>query len=131
LEPVFATYGDTVPFALREQFLVSPDDPFDVVLRGKMHAIGYRPRWLRPLMWALGRMGILVPAKGRNVPMTLRVLARRDRKGRPYHTWARTFYFPGGRPIRFRTTTIYDATIDRAGDLVGHKKLIFIVWRPG
>jgi hypothetical protein len=79
-------------------------------------------------MWLLGKGGILVPQVGRQVPMTLRVLARRDSKGRPYQVWDRTFHFPR-RKLRFKTTLVYDPTIDRVGDVLGPANRIFIIWR--
>jgi hypothetical protein len=128
LEPIFAPHAGAVPFALREQFYVSPDDGFDVVLKGKMHRVWYRPGWLRPLMWVLGKCGILVPEKGRNIHTMLRVIARRDRSGRPIHTWARTFYFPK-RLLRFNTSIVYDSSLDHTADLVGPNNVFFIMWR--
>ncbi len=127
-EPIFAPHGDAVPYALREQFYASPDDPFDVVLKGKMHRVWHKPAWLGPLMWALGKCGILVPEKGRDVPMTLRIIARRGRSGRPVHRYVRTFYFPK-RLVRFRTTVVYNPSFGQTGELVGPRKIIFIMWR--
>src|SRR5262245_26926656 len=124
LEPIFAPYDGAVPFALREQFYVSPDDSFDVVLKGKMHRVWYKPGWIRPLMWLAGKVGILVPEKGRNVPTKLRVIAGRDSSGRPIHTWSRTFYFPK-RQIRFNTSIVCDPDLGYTADLVGPGNLFF------
>jgi Domain of unknown function (DUF4166) len=129
LEPVFAGNEGHVPFAFREQFLASPDASFDVVLRGKMHRIWRRPRWLDPLFKALGGARILVPETGSNVPTVLRVLARRNSAGRPYHVWYRTFWFPNHRPVPFPTTIVYDPAIDHVVDLVGPKNMLYMVWK--
>lgn len=129
LEPVFAAHEAEMPFAFREQFLASPDAAFDVVLRGQMHRIWRRPRWLAPLFKALGRARILVPETGRNIPTVLRVLARRNAAGRPYHVWHRTFWFPGRRPLPFPTTIIYDPAIEQVVDLVGPNNILYMVWK--
>src|SRR5688572_33187830 len=94
LEPVFLHYRLPIPNAFREEFLRAPGESFRVVLEGTMHRIWYRPRWLKPLFWALGQAGILVPHIASNVPTTLRVEPGRDHEGRPYHVHVRDFQLP-------------------------------------
>jgi hypothetical protein len=126
-DPIFAHYEPSLPWAVREQFCVSPDEPFEVVLEGTMHRVGHRPKWLSPIMGLAHRAGILVPYRGRDVPTTVRIHARRYPTGSPYHTYERTFRFPG-RPVRFFTTTLYDPALDRVADRVGPGGSIYIVW---
>ncbi len=59
IEPVFAGVTD-IPFAFREQFLLTPESPHDVLLTGEMEAITF-PLLLTPLIKAFGRFGMLVP----------------------------------------------------------------------
>src|SRR5438105_3994525 len=128
LEPIFAPYEGAVPYALVEQFYVSPDDPFDVVLVGKMHQVWHRPSWLWPFMQVAGWLGILVPKTGHNIPMTLRVTPGRDGEGKPYYTFTRTFRFPG-RTIRFVTTVVCDPVQGCVAELVGPRGSIYMEWR--
>lgn len=128
LEPVFAPLDSHVPYAFREQFYQSPEDTFDVVLRGTTRHIWHRPRWLRPILWLASKGGILTPETGRDIPTTMRVIRQRDSEGRPYHTWARTFYFPR-RTVRFNTSIIYDPEQDQTADMAGPGNSILIYWR--
>jgi hypothetical protein len=127
LEPIFAAHAAEIPLAFREQFLHSPDATHRVVLEGKMHHIWYRPKWLLPLFWLVGRLGILVPRFGRDIPTTLNVRAGRYPSGAPYHVWERTFYFP--QPHPFPTTIIYDEKLGEVVDLVGPNDSLYIVWK--
>lgn len=43
-----------------------------------------------------------------------------------FHTWDRTLTFAA--PVRFRTTIIYDASIDKVVDLVGPNNVLYMVW---
>jgi hypothetical protein len=121
-EPVFAAQQSEIPLSFQEEFLRSPEDPFRVILEGKMHRIWHRPRWLGPVFRVLGRLGILVPYTGQDIPTTLRVEPGRDEDGRPYHVCRRTFYFPS--VVQFTTTTIYEQ--GRVVDVVGPGNLLHI-----
>jgi hypothetical protein len=127
LEPIFFPHADTIPLAFHEQFLHAPEDPFRVVLRGTIHHLWYRPRWLAPLFWLLERIGILISEPGRDIPATLTVHPGYDQHGQPYHIWARTLYFRKRR--HFNTTIIYAADLDQVVDLVGPKNMLYMVWR--
>jgi hypothetical protein len=125
LEPVFA--GHTrVPFAFAEQFLHGEHLPYGMKLVGVMHRIWHRPRALAPLFWALGKLGILVPHNAENVPTSLIVTPGRNELDGLFHIWDRTLAFRA--PVRFRTTIIYDASIDKVVDLVGPKNVLYMVW---
>jgi Domain of unknown function (DUF4166) len=125
LEPVFAGHP-SVPVAFAEQFLHTKHRPYGMMLEGVMHTIWHRPRVLRPLFWALGKLGILVPHQGREVPTTLVVRPGRDPIDGVYHIWDRTFQFP--HKICFRTTIIYDVAIGKVVDLVGPGNVLYMVW---
>lgn len=60
LEPIFAGHH-AIPFAFAEQFLHGPHLPYGIKLVGVMHRIWHRPRFLTPLFYLLGKIGILVP----------------------------------------------------------------------
>lgn len=124
LDRVFAGVHD-IPFAFREQFLLTPEAPYDVLLTGEMEEITF-PSLLTPLFTVLGRFGMLVPRRGRRVPATLHVVPRRLADGTPVHEWNRTFGFE--RPVRFDTTIVWDAAHDDLADLVGRPRMLRMVW---
>jgi hypothetical protein len=125
LEFVFAGH-ELIPFPFAEQFLHGEDLSFGMKLNGAMRRIWHRPAILNPLFWLLGKMGILVPHKAENVPTTLVVIPGQCTTYGVYHAWDRTLAFD--KPIRFRTTIIYDRSIDKVVDLVGPKNFIYMVW---
>lgn len=44
----------------------------------------------------------------------------------PVQVWERTFAFP--RPVRFRTTTLYDPAVGKLVDLVGPGDVLYMAW---
>jgi hypothetical protein len=125
LEPIFAGHP-TIPFAFTEQFLHGDHLPYGMKLVGVMHRIWHLPQLLSPLFWALGKVGVLVPHNADNIPTTLVVTPGRNDIEGLFHIWDRTLTFTP--PIRFRTTIIYDASIDKVVDLVGPKNMLYMVW---
>src|SRR5437016_4290030 len=123
LEFVFADH-DHIPFAFAEQFLHHEDLPYGMKLDGTMQRIWHRPAVLRPLFWVLGKMGILVPHQAENIPTALVVTPGRNAVDGVYHVWDRTLAF--AKPVRFRTTIIYDPSVGKVVDLVGPKNLIYM-----
>lgn len=127
LAKVFAGHEETIPVAFKEQFLATPERDYDVVLEGVMHKIWHRPRWLKPLFYFLGKLGILVPKTGENIPARLEVLPGYLPDGAAYHEWNRTFAFE--KPIRFFTRVVYDERQDNLADLVGPGYRLHMVWK--
>jgi len=125
LEPIFAGH-EKIPFAFAEQFLHGDHLPYGMKLVGVMHRIWHRPRVLSPLFWALGKLGILVPHNAQNIATSLVVTAGRNELDGLFHIWDRTLAF--SKLVRFRTTIIYDASIDKVVDLVGPKNVLYMVW---
>lgn len=125
LEFVFAGH-ERIPFAFSEQFLHGTDLPYGMALIGSMYRIWHRPAFLRPLFWALGKIGILVPYNAVDVPTTLVVTPGRNDAYGVYHVWDRTLTFDN--PIRFRTTIIYEPLLQEVVDLVGPRDFIYMVW---
>src|SRR5436309_1190675 len=74
LEPIFGRAQ--APAAFKAQFLHSVDDPCRIVLEGTLHHVWHRPGWLRPLFQLLGRLHILVPDTGTEIPTTLEVIGQ-------------------------------------------------------
>lgn len=126
LASVFAGREAEMPLAFREQFLATPERPYDVVLEGVMHRIWYRPRWLKPLFFLLGRLGILVPLNGEGIPTRLEVVPGYLPNGEPFHEWNRTFDFE--KPIFFNTRVVYDKRQNNLADLVGPDYRLHMVW---
>jgi hypothetical protein len=126
LDKVFQGYDTEIPAAFREQFLATPERPYDVVLEGKMHRIWHRPKWLKPLFSFLGLFGILVPKAGEDIPTKLFVKPGYLANGKPYHEWNRTFAFE--RPIRFDTRVVFDERYDNLADEVGVGRFLHMVW---
>lgn len=126
LGPVFAGHVE-IPFAFRDQFFHHQDLPYGMRLEGVMHRVWHRPRVLGPLFRLLGRIGILVPEQGTEVPTTLTVRPGRNALDGQYHVWDRTLSF--ARPVRFRTTIIYDPAIGQVVDLVGPRDVLYMVWK--
>src|SRR5450432_3351953 len=106
LEPIFAPFVGQIPLAFREQFLHSAADPYGMKLEGVMHQIWHEPRWLGPVYWALGKLGILVAHNARDVPTSLVVVPGVFPNGQLFHRWERTLRF--ARPVQFNTTIVYD-----------------------
>lgn len=128
LAPVFAGHdAASIPVAFRDQFLATPERPYDVILEGVMHRIWHRPAWLGPLFALLGRLGILVPRTGEAIPTTLVVVPGYLPDGAPYHEWNRTFAFDP--PIRFNTRVVFDAVQHNLADLVGPENRLHMVWK--
>lgn len=128
LEPIFAhADAHSIPLAFREQFLHSAAYPYGMALQGHMESVWYRPRWLAPLFKLLGRMGILVPRIGRNVPVTLEVLPGFTSSGVPFHQWNRTLSFE--EPVYFDTTIVWDEKLGKVADLVGPRGILYMVWK--
>src|SRR5205823_12419537 len=90
LEPIFAPFADQIPLAFREQFLHSVQHPYGMALEGVMHTVWHKPGWLSPVYWGLGKLGILVPYNGHDVPTTLIVEPGIFSNGQLYHRWKRT-----------------------------------------
>ncbi len=127
LEPIFEAADAPVPAAFRAQFLHSVEDPTKIVLEGTLHRVWHRPAWLRPLFLILGRLHILVPDTGLEIPTTLEVITNRLPDGRPTYTWLRTMHF---RTVRhFPTTIVYEAGRRQVVDLVGPRNALHMVWR--
>ncbi|MDA0242252.1 MAG: DUF4166 domain-containing protein [Chloroflexi bacterium] len=128
LATVFAGYDvDKLPVAFRDQFLATPERPYDVVLEGVMHRIWHRPRWFKPLFKLLGWLGILVPETGESIATTLTVVPGYLPDGQPFHEWNRTFAFP--KPLHFNTRVVYDTVQDNLADLVGPDYRLHMVWK--
>ncbi|MGH2392930.1 MAG: DUF4166 domain-containing protein, partial [Candidatus Limnocylindria bacterium] len=103
----------------------TPGEPFRVVLDGVMHEIWHQPL-LTPLFQMLGRLGVLVPVTGRNVPTRLLVRPGKTAAGQPFHVFDRSFDVDP--PVRFRTTIVYDPHIDHLVELVGPRNALYMVW---
>jgi len=114
-EPVFAGYANKIPLAFQEQFLHSPDYPFNIVLDGYLD-VWFHPKWLYPLFWYLENLGILVSEIGNKVPMNLTVQAVREKNGLPVHYWNRTFQFKKER--YFNTILAFDPDINKVVDFI-------------
>lgn len=127
LAAVFAGYESELPRAFYDQFLATPERSYDVVLEGVMHRIWHRPRWLKPLFVVLGRLGILVPITGEEIPTTLQVVPGYLPNGEPYHEWNRTFDFDA--PVYFNTRVVYDRKMANLADLVGPDYRLHMVWQ--
>ena len=115
--PALEPYADVLPPVFREQFLFSAEASYQIVLEGQMHRIWYRPLWLRPLLWMLGKFNILVAENGENVPTRVVIAAGRDPHGQPYQNWRRTFRLQKSRI--FRTYVVYDSRVKRVVECVG------------
>src|SRR5947209_1523356 len=92
--PTLERYGAGLPAAFRVQFLVAPEDGYDVVLEGTMDRIWRRHSWLWPLFRLFALADMLFPETGTAIPTTNTITAHRQADGRVYHRWNRTFGFP-------------------------------------
>lgn len=127
LAKVFAGSENSLPIAFVDQFLATPEREYDVVLEGVMHRIWHRPRWLKPLFFFLGRLGILVARTGEAIPTKLEVVPGYLPDGDAYHEWNRTFAFD--KPLQFNTRVVYDKRQDNLADLVGPGYRLHMVWK--
>jgi hypothetical protein len=123
-ETVFAPFGNQVPDAFREQFLLTPEAGHGIRLDGTMD-IWRRPAWLAPLFWGTGAAGILVAQTGHAIPTTVLIRAGIGAAGLPYHRFERIFHFR--RAARFITTTVYDPRFQSIVDWVGPGGMIHVI----
>jgi hypothetical protein len=105
-----------VPQVFRDEFLVDADVTDEALLEGRMAFIRF-PRLLTPVMWVLGRLGVLAARRGNDVPSVVRVTAQSDASGRPLIRFERTFQFE--RSVRFDSSTVWDEDRQQLVDLVG------------
>jgi hypothetical protein len=127
--PFFPVLGDAaalLPSSLRDQYLVSSDDDYRVVLTGRMDQAWRRVKWLWPFFWLLAQFNILFPETGSNVRAQMVVEARPVSNGCDHQTWYRTFDFPPRR--FFNATMAFDPTLDRVVEWVGPAHILQIVW---
>lgn len=104
LEP----YGDQLPPAFREQYLLPADAPYQLELGGRMHRVWHRPMWLWPVFWLLAAGDTFFPETGHDIPARLTITAGRDEHGEPHQIWHRTFYFPKKRQRQYQSQMTYD-----------------------
>ncbi len=123
--PVLEPYADVLPPAFRDQFLLSAEAPYQIVLAGQMHRIWHRPHWLGPLFWTLGKFNILVAETGENISTRVVISSSRDSHGQPYQTWKRMFRFQN--PRYFNTRVVYDPLAKRAAECVGPAGVLHMV----
>ena len=124
---IIGPHLDSVPQAFKDQFLYTPEDPYDLILEGVMEEIWHNPRWLRPLFWVMGKLGIFVPYTGRNVQATVTIQAGYDNEGNPYHTFNRHLKFP--KPYNFNTIMAYDTKKDHLVEMLGPGGFLYMVWQ--
>ena len=125
-EPLFVAVEELPP-AFREQFLHGPDDDWGIELRGTVHRVWFRPGWLAPLFFLLEQLGILISQRGSELPLTLAVVPQVDSYRRPFHIWARSFFFHGRRRF-FDTVVVYQRSSGRLCDLVGPRNAVMVEW---
>lgn len=124
--PVLESHLFNLPPAFREQFLLSPDAGYHVLLEGQMEHVWHRPRWLWPFFLLLAWADILFPETGAAIPASLVVAAGRDSDGQPYQTWRRVFHFKTRR--RFNARVAYDARRRCVVEWLGPSHLLEATW---
>jgi hypothetical protein len=115
LEP----YQAQLPHCLREQYLMSSDAPYELVLGGKMQRTWHRPFWLWPIFWLLAQGNVLFPEIGKNVPTILSIRGERTTQGDPIQTWERIFHFSKSLRRRYQSTMVYDNKTGNIMELQG------------
>ena len=123
---IFAAYSEMPPSVLCDQYIVSADTPYRVILEGTMDRIWHRPAWLWPFFWLLIWIDLLFPETGTHIPATMNVTGRRAANGHDYQTWDRTFVFPPLR--RFNAIMVYDPTQDCVVERLGPGHLLQMAW---
>ena len=123
---VLAPHIAVLPPALRDHYLVSATTPYRIVLEGRMDRIWHRPAWLWPLFWFLTLADMLFPETGVDVPAIMTVTGGRDRQGRPYQTWNRSFQFPRSRC--FNAMMIFDDQVACPVERLGPGQLLQMAW---
>lgn len=125
LEAVFAGHEAVIPGAFRRQFLADSMG-LPVMLTGTMHEIWYL-RWLMPVFWLVGRLGMLPPRAGRDIPATFELVPGVDLEGSPYQAWNRTFEM-GGERYHFNTRVTYNGEMGRVVELFGPGGVLHFAW---
>lgn len=130
LSPLSKVFPDPneLPETFRQQFLHSPDHPYDVWIEGELQKVWFQPVWLAPLFWFLELLGILIADRNTNIKTTLKVVAKYDDHGLPYQLWYRRFH--SSKLKKFDVKVIYDPKSDRVIDLVGPRGFLALAWNP-
>jgi len=118
-----------MPRQFVDQFLRSPDETFVPLIRGTMHRVWHRPRWLAPIFRVLEKRGILVASNGSSVPMTLTMIPCRSTAGRPFNTCARIFDFDS--PASWNTFKTWDPRLNRVVEYMGRHQRLMVVLATG
>src|SRR5215212_12259318 len=126
--PLLTSAGPALPPPFQEQFLLSPEAGWSVLLEGSMDLVWHRPRWLHPILRLLARWDVLYPETGAGVPTRMLVSAARDERGRVVHVWRRTFVFDVER--RIDAELAFEPSLGLIVEWMGPMRCLEMAWRP-
>lgn len=98
----------------------------ELVVKGELEDIWYKPRFLFPLFWLLEKCGILIAERRNNVSTTLKVTAVSSKDFGMCQVWRRRFM--ADRTKKFDVRVVYDSKTKRAVDLVGPFEVLALGW---
>jgi hypothetical protein len=113
-QPAGRALAETLAPAYRDQYLLTAEADYRVILGGQMEAIWHRPRWLWPIFWLVAQGDMLFPEQGKAIPTVVTITAGRDERGLPFHRWERRFRFKR-RHRSFNSLMVFDP---EAGEVV-------------
>jgi small multidrug resistance pump len=115
----------SLPSVFAAQFLAPPKAGVVSVAMGRLARVWCDPGALRPFLAVLGRMGILIPRTGVDVPMSLVLRAGIDRRGNPFHECERNIALPGAR---FVTRKTFDRALGMLVESMGPTGVLQVAW---
>ena len=121
----FADLKDRVPAVFERQFLYHAGVKDKPEITGTMHKVWIKP-WLRPFFAIIGRLGILLPRGGVNVPTQLDIQLGEDARGFPVQAWNRSLAFR--KPAAFNTRMAWIPEMNAPVELVGPGLLVGMLW---
>lgn len=124
--PVLGGAAEDLPGALRDQYLLRPEDDERVVLEGTMDRIWHRPFWLWPFFRLLAVFDILFPEQGSNVEASMIVEGLPTGRACGAQTWRRKFTF--AKPRKFDATMAFDPKLARVVERVRPGGVLEVVW---
>jgi hypothetical protein len=123
--PLLRRDRTSLPDVYADQFLARPAAGVVSVATGSLDRVWCDPPLLRPVFAVLGRMGILIPRMGADVPMSLVLRTGVDERGNPFHVCERQIEIPGAR---FVTRKTFDRILGMLVESMGPAGVLQVAW---
>jgi hypothetical protein len=123
--PAFERFAGDLPDVFHQQFLQNAADRAQITIHGSMHQVWIKP-WMRPIFGVLGRLGILLPRGGQDVPTELNIRLGHDARGLATQRWNRSLAFD--KPAQFNSRMAWIPELSQPVELVGPGQILGMLW---